>query len=330
MANPAHVEILQHGVAAWNAWRTDNPDIIPDLHHFDFHQELSGNPHFNVPRHEDDLRTKDLRPPDWVRFNVFLTGIDLSRTNLWAARLRNCRFALASFVEADLWGADLTGADLWGSDLTGAVMRQANIDAVRLSDATYDRTRMLGQFYGIRGVESCFGNPILRRDILDQEYIDAYFRRTRFIVRPTWQYVNRLDDFSRDPELFGRRRGVRWRALHRLFLPKLLFEFWRLTDFGRSMGRVVLFAAAMIAAFGFAFDLAEQAGAMSYLPSSGTDNFFRPYFSAAIGFSTLGLTDILIANTLLGQLLLLGNVLSGFASLGLLLAVFGNKFARRA
>ncbi|MGF1454954.1 MAG: pentapeptide repeat-containing protein [Alphaproteobacteria bacterium] len=330
MANPNHVEILHKGVAAWNAWRQENPDIIPDLNHVDFHRELIDNPMFTVPQNEIDLRNRRFNLPEWTTMDVMLTGIDFSRTNLWGARLHHCRFARANLFEADLWGADLTGADLWGTDLTGAVMRQTNISGVRLAEATYDRRRMLGQFFGIQGAETCYGHPILRRDILDQEYIDAFFRETRIIVRPTWQHIDKLDRAFEDWSRFGRPRGVRWRALHRIMLRKLLFEFWRLTDFGRSMGRVVIFAAVMIAAFGFAFDLAEQGGALSFLPTSGTDNAFRPYFAAAIGFSTLGLTDILVANTLAGQLLLLGNVLSGFTSLGLLLAVFGNKFARRA
>jgi len=31
MANDAHVALLKQGVAAWNAWRKQNPDIRPDL-----------------------------------------------------------------------------------------------------------------------------------------------------------------------------------------------------------------------------------------------------------------------------------------------------------
>jgi len=31
MANEEHVAILKKGVAAWNAWRDENPDIGPDL-----------------------------------------------------------------------------------------------------------------------------------------------------------------------------------------------------------------------------------------------------------------------------------------------------------
>ena len=31
MANDEHVAILEKGVAAWNAWRAEHPDIRPDL-----------------------------------------------------------------------------------------------------------------------------------------------------------------------------------------------------------------------------------------------------------------------------------------------------------
>jgi hypothetical protein len=31
MANDEHVAMLKKGVAAWNAWRDENLDILPDL-----------------------------------------------------------------------------------------------------------------------------------------------------------------------------------------------------------------------------------------------------------------------------------------------------------
>jgi len=30
MANEEHLKILQEGVVAWNAWREENPELIPD------------------------------------------------------------------------------------------------------------------------------------------------------------------------------------------------------------------------------------------------------------------------------------------------------------
>jgi hypothetical protein len=31
MANDEHLKILREGVTAWNTWRAENPDAIPDL-----------------------------------------------------------------------------------------------------------------------------------------------------------------------------------------------------------------------------------------------------------------------------------------------------------
>jgi len=36
MANPEHVEILKQGVEAWNHWRSEHPDVIPELANVDF------------------------------------------------------------------------------------------------------------------------------------------------------------------------------------------------------------------------------------------------------------------------------------------------------
>jgi len=31
MANEEHVALLKQGVDAWNVWRRDKPDVVPDL-----------------------------------------------------------------------------------------------------------------------------------------------------------------------------------------------------------------------------------------------------------------------------------------------------------
>jgi hypothetical protein len=31
MANPEHLKVLQQGVEAWNRWRSEHQDIVPDL-----------------------------------------------------------------------------------------------------------------------------------------------------------------------------------------------------------------------------------------------------------------------------------------------------------
>ena len=56
MANDEHVAMLKKGVAAWNAWRDENPSILPDLSEAD----LSGAILRGANLREADLREADL------------------------------------------------------------------------------------------------------------------------------------------------------------------------------------------------------------------------------------------------------------------------------
>ncbi len=85
MANPEHLAKLKEGVEAWNAWRDENPDVMPDLV-------------------ETNLSGADL-------FEANLSGANLSVADLTGANL-----SLADLSVADLTGADLSGADLFMAD----------------------------------------------------------------------------------------------------------------------------------------------------------------------------------------------------------------------
>src|SRR5215831_2726658 len=94
MADPAHVSELKKGVAAWNAWRDENPNIRPDL-----------------------TRRK-------------LWGADLSRANLSGASLSEAdlsgaNLTTAILVETDLTGADLTGCRIYGISAWGLKLERA-------------------------------------------------------------------------------------------------------------------------------------------------------------------------------------------------------------
>ena len=61
MAQDDHVAILDRGIKAWNKWRDNNPNLLPDIR-------------------EADISEADLRGIDF-------TGANLSRTNMSGADL---------------------------------------------------------------------------------------------------------------------------------------------------------------------------------------------------------------------------------------------------
>ncbi|MFQ6018233.1 MAG: pentapeptide repeat-containing protein [Kiloniellaceae bacterium] len=91
MANEDQVALLKRGTAAWNAWRAEHPDAVPDL---------SGAA----------LRGLDLAGAHLA--GALLPGADLRGTVLRGADLAGAKLDGANLFKAVLEAADLSGADL--------------------------------------------------------------------------------------------------------------------------------------------------------------------------------------------------------------------------
>jgi uncharacterized protein YjbI with pentapeptide repeats len=102
MANEEHLAQLRAGLAAWNVWRKEHPDVAPDL------------------------RGADLRGAN-------LEEADLSGANLADADLREADLGWAGLFRADLRKADLGGANLEGADLSRADLYETIFVNVDLS-----------------------------------------------------------------------------------------------------------------------------------------------------------------------------------------------------
>ncbi len=118
MANMEHLEILKRGVKAWNKWREENRDIMPDLS-------------------EADLRGADLR-------GAILIRADLSRAILIRADLSRADLRGANLIGADLRGAILRGADLSEAILSRADLSRAILIGAILSRADLSRANLRG------------------------------------------------------------------------------------------------------------------------------------------------------------------------------------------
>jgi len=118
MANPEHLKILKQGVQAWNRWRGQHQEILPDLSCADLANS--------------DLREADLS--DAELGNAILTDANLSRAKLCSADLGS----------ADLTRANLAKADLFRARLDCANLNKANLSDVRLTDADLGYTKLRG------------------------------------------------------------------------------------------------------------------------------------------------------------------------------------------
>jgi uncharacterized protein YjbI with pentapeptide repeats len=85
MANQEHLDILKQGVAMWNQWRKEHPDILPELSNA-------------------NLSNVDLSHAD-------LSNAHLSEINFWGANLRGAKLTGASLFVTDFNGANLRNAD---------------------------------------------------------------------------------------------------------------------------------------------------------------------------------------------------------------------------
>jgi uncharacterized protein YjbI with pentapeptide repeats len=129
MANQEHLEILEQGVDVWNQWRTQHPQIQPELSRTSLGKSL--------------LRGANLSGANLTRTN--LSDVDLkdanlceailSHTNLGGSILNNANLRRASLKQAILIGADLSYADLNQANLNDAYLNRANLTGTNLSNA---------------------------------------------------------------------------------------------------------------------------------------------------------------------------------------------------
>jgi len=141
MANTEHFAKIKEGVEAWNAWRKQDPETVPDLTgadlrghtadlvRADLNRAILSDANFRMANLSGaDLSRADLHDAD-LRF-ANLSEADLSRTDLSRAKLRE-----ASLVGANLGRARLTDANLSFAKLGDSNLSEASLSNVRLSGA---------------------------------------------------------------------------------------------------------------------------------------------------------------------------------------------------
>src|SRR6266851_7122825 len=323
MANPEHVAKLKEGVAAWNDWRKENRQIRPDLSGADLHG-------FDLRRF--DLREANLSVANFfeavlsganpIRANLSgadlseacLVGADLFSADVSRANLFEANLSRASLIRADLTRANLAGADLFSADLHGANLTDANVtDLSYLESGPGQRSRI--QFRlpaGASFLQHLRTNPIpYRKRVMRGRYkgirglSSCYGNRLFARDASDQDYLDTLED--------------QWLTLRGRFL----FWLWGLIDYVRNLLSVFVSASILICIFGAVYS--HWPGMLSYGDRCPTG--FTPFYFSIVTYTTLGFGDVK-PNNLPGEILVSAEVIMGYVTLGLLLAVLADKIAR--
>lgn len=163
MANEDHLALLEQGVAVWNQWRQEHPEIQPDLSEaYLIKANLSGANLSNTRFHNDIMPMGVLTGTQLIHANLSranlngadLTHVNLIGANLSEANLNNAHLPKEFISEAiltgaflknvDLSGVDLSKKDLSGGDFSGANLKQTNLTDTVLQKATLTKANLSG------------------------------------------------------------------------------------------------------------------------------------------------------------------------------------------
>jgi hypothetical protein len=118
MADQSHLDILQQGVEAWNAWiRGSTIDVLPDLSEANLSEADLNEVYFR----RANLEGADLS-------GAILQGANLDGANLAGANLTRARLNIAYLPDANLTEANLSDADLRGSLFVRTNFQRAILD----------------------------------------------------------------------------------------------------------------------------------------------------------------------------------------------------------
>jgi hypothetical protein len=128
------IALLRRGAKAWNAWRAERPDVIPDLSGAD----LTGT----------DLSGANLRQVKLINTNLNgarLDGADLTDAFLFKTTLQGSSLRDAALEQAQLIGVELAQADCAGARFSGTIVANMDLrEAKSLSEARHYGASTIG------------------------------------------------------------------------------------------------------------------------------------------------------------------------------------------
>ena len=253
--------------------------------------------------------------------NANLDGSNLHGADLYNATIDEAWLFHTNMSEADLRGADLRGARLLGTKLNSAKLGDAKLRGAKLDkailngadirNADFSNARVTGIKYNnlksCRGVrsESCYGDALFRRHVMDEDYIETFKERHKF----SWLIWSISSNCGRSLTLWG---------------------LW-------SLGLALAFAFIYWNWFQGSFHVpADTSQTCPFHVPADTNpikelgfNFWTMTYYSIVTFTTLGFGDITPKTT--GAMIAVTiEVIVGYIMLGGLISIFANKLARRA
>ena len=224
---------------------------------------------------------------------------NLTDANLCKRKLSGFDLSKTDLNGAHLDGTDLSGANLYKADLRGCWLNKTDLTGTDLREAVFSGSQVLSVVYKralMRG--KCLGI----QDIATS-YGDAIFRRDA----ADQDYLDALE--------------ARWRGTWRM----TLFWFWGKIDYGRCLHCVGGGALLIAIIFGGIYAIFPQL--LNYDNSAHT--LITPFYYSIVTYTTLGFGDVTPKSSI-GELLVTIEVIFGYLTLGLLVAVLAQKIARRS
>jgi len=331
----------EKNITEWNEWRKKNPDEDVFLEGADLSEKFLKGVLLNTANYEDRTR---------IDRHVFSVTVHLKHVNLRGAQLDKANFSRAHLEEAclqdsyvrkanlraylvgaDLWRAHLEGTDLWRAHLEGADFYEAHLQNTRFRAAQVDGRTLLAScevdnrtdFTGVALDNACV-EPRLK------QLIEYNIRRLGW---GKWydNLENCLDWHYNDTE--HKRKPPKWKR----FLKKALVRtFWRMSDYGKSTGRIAAWFmgfALVFAGIYYLSALVSPPGIISNLFEVKEETVpcwivpFRTIYFSFVTMTTLGFGDMYAnAQSIWGHILLTMQVILGYVLLGALVTRFAVLF----
>jgi len=299
-------------ISEWNQWRENNPGENILLEAADFNKCCLPGAYLNTGSQPNFTGKVHLEGANF-------TFANLEKVRFDNANLENAELGMANLHEAVLMGAHLEHAHLIGTYLVGAKLQAAHLIGAsffcaRLEGANLSFTHMQGTEFELAIVD---GFTLIWNCTIDQ--------RTDF--RGVGLENARLDERTRELLKYNVRR-LNWEDWYKehWILKWPLKSFWWVSDYGMSIGRIIVIFFMLAFLFALAYCVCPNC-IMVYDKAGDIRGFLHAFYFSIVTMTTLGFGDIAAnPDSNLGQVLLMLQVILGYFLFGALITRFAVLF----